>query len=166
MTDFDGSAVDVGAGAAAVRADTEARQRDELARIVSAAEAGEAAAAVDAGGVVEDAGPDNGELAGTVALLVFEVVAVRAGAHWRLSQGEAAAWGRAAGPVLDKYLGRGSLGVEAALLAVSLSLVVPRLLVSRSDSVGDGSAGPAGPAGPVAPGGAVEPQVSALSLVE
>lgn len=170
MTDFSGGADDVSGveqGAAAQRAEIEARQAGELAAIVAAADADAVAAAAGAPGaaVAGDAeGPDNGELAGTVALVVFEVVAGRAGEHWRLSAVEAREFGRAAGAVLDKHLGRGAMGPEAALVAVALSLVLPRLMMTKAARRKE-SADVVEPAAAAVAAGA-EPAVSAAAMVD
>lgn len=106
-------------------ADLEALAAAEFSAPVESAPDGQGAA-------VADDGPDNGQLAGAVVHVLGELVASRAGDHWRLSALEVEAWGRAAGPVLDKYLGRAVMGPEVALVAASLGLLVPRLMASRS----------------------------------
>lgn len=134
MTEITAEKIDKGAAANVARA--EAQRAAEL-EALAAAEyqaPGELAPGQGIAGAppVQDQGPDNGELAGSVVLVLFELVAARAGDHWRVTPAEAQAWGAAAGPVLDKYLGRGNLGPEVTLVAATLGLLVPRVLVSRS----------------------------------
>lgn len=84
-----------------------------------------------------------------------------------MSDGEAKALGKAAGPVLDKHVGRGALGPEAGLVAVALALVVPRVLMSRAVAVERAAAVPDREQSPRAPGVAPgEAAVMASALVE
>lgn len=81
----------------------------------------------------QPAGPSTGEmLSGLLLLVCNKLIAPRRGKHWALSNGEAEAVGDAAGAVLDKYFPGFHMGPEGALVAVSLAVFAPRLMLDKA----------------------------------
>lgn len=58
----------------------------------------------------------------------FNLLSVRLGDFWKLTDEEAQALGKAAEPVLEKYLGKFMLGPEAALIVTAVVIVGPRIM--------------------------------------
>lgn len=61
-----------------------------------------------------------------LAQTTFSVIAARRGAHWELSQDEAAKMGEAYGVLMDKYMPEDTSGPEMAAVMVTAMVVFPR----------------------------------------
>lgn len=81
-------------------------------------------------------GDDQGSAAvfENILKVAFQIVAVRRGAHWALSDDEARNLGEATGAVVDKYVSLEMIGPELTLLVVAGMVVAPRMAL---DSVED-----------------------------
>ncbi|MBB10563.1 MAG: hypothetical protein CL550_06420 [Alcanivorax sp.] len=60
----------------------------------------------------------------------FALVSLRAGDHWKLSDGEAKEIGTATDAVLTKYLGETKMGPELALLFTGVAVIGPRVALT------------------------------------
>lgn len=60
----------------------------------------------------------------------FSLVALRAGNHWKLSDGEAKEIGAATDAVLTKYLGETKIGPELGLLFAGVAVIGPRVAIT------------------------------------
>lgn len=60
----------------------------------------------------------------------FSLVALRAGKHWNLSDGEAKEIGTATDAVLTKYLGETKIGPELGLLFAGVAIIGPRVALT------------------------------------
>ena len=70
---------------------------------------------------------DTGAMCGTLAKLIFSILANRKGKHWALSKEEADDLGPAIAAVLDKYMPGMKGGPEATLIIAVMLIVMPRV---------------------------------------
>lgn len=83
----------------------------------------------------------SGELFGGLVAVLCNVVAVRRGDHWQLSQEESEDVGNALAAVIDKYVPDMEAGPEFALVVTCGAVFGPRLLTDLSQvQQGEGSA--------------------------
>lgn len=115
----------------------ENRQQAELEALASMAE--DASADYVPGVAEPDAppGPSSAEMMQQLLMLSFGIIAIRNGAHWRLSSEEAEQLGTAYGALLDKYFPGMNAGPELTAIALTGMVLIPRVLADRAIAAPD-----------------------------